>query len=663
MLLLGLGSHCIAHALVPSEPALARLGLTPLLYGILTVLPKAGSVFTPALWGHVFARSPRLALACAPLMLAAAQALLTAGLFAYERDLPWVASPALLLGFVLSAASKAGVAVLQHACLALALQTSPPSPEVEDSSYEPPLELDSDRLFSGSGSRSSSGSLSARDGSFLSARDGSFNTDGSYATDEEQSSSTLARAPPEWSSRDRSFGPVVAGLCINVGTTHLIGAVVVFAVPHVLDYCGLIGLQFVLLTPSLLSVCGGIALGFLLPQMPPPAPPSPAPRRRYNEPFTVECSSCGALIRVYRPFKDVQTCDKCRELAAVHAKQRAAVLALGLWRAAIIGSLHAISTISVSLLTSHSLSLPAAGSLVALASAGSLLSLPLLSCAARTHTLLHSLLLVCSLAVIATTAILVLADAIGGEDSSWCCSKADMSSKYDLPVPLPYAEDDHVDIAPTTSGWLLSAGRAFAAARRREQSAAANGGADAAMMSLQADGRTATGGSSGLLCWMSRIGTIGLTLCATVTPVVPLALVPVVQPPATVGVSVGTAYGLLEAVSACGQVVVSVAAGAARQAGGFRLALRGLFCALVLSLPCTFYAQRCIVRAINAMRRVSRPRHLLLAEVLTPGQLGVDVREPTSRSASAEQLVPYACSSRVKPMARPFHVASREHSL
>ena len=62
VLLLGLGSHCIAHALVPSEPALARLGLTPLLYGILTVLPKAGSVFTPALWGHVFARSPRLAL-------------------------------------------------------------------------------------------------------------------------------------------------------------------------------------------------------------------------------------------------------------------------------------------------------------------------------------------------------------------------------------------------------------------------------------------------------------------------------------------------------------------------------------------------------------------------------------------------------------------------
>ena len=88
------------------------------------------------------------------------------------------------------------------------------------------------------------------------------------------------------------------------------------------------------------------------------------------------------------------------------------------------------------------------------------------------------------------------------------------------------------------------------------------------------------------------------------------------------GTSVGAAYGLLECLSALGQVAISLLGGITRQAGGFPLALRAMFAGLLLALPATFYAQRAVERAVRAMRQIARPQHALLIEVQSRGDLG-----------------------------------------
>ena len=42
ILLMGLGGHAVTHALAPAEPTLAQLGLSPLAYALLTLVPHVG---------------------------------------------------------------------------------------------------------------------------------------------------------------------------------------------------------------------------------------------------------------------------------------------------------------------------------------------------------------------------------------------------------------------------------------------------------------------------------------------------------------------------------------------------------------------------------------------------------------------------------------------
>ena len=121
VLLVGLGSHTISHALAPSEPLLASLGLGPISYALLTQIPHLSQVFTPALWGWFFAADMRLAMAIAPSALVFGQTLLAIGLLLVTKDMGWSAAPVLIVGLLLSACSKSGLSVLQHSCLALVL--------------------------------------------------------------------------------------------------------------------------------------------------------------------------------------------------------------------------------------------------------------------------------------------------------------------------------------------------------------------------------------------------------------------------------------------------------------------------------------------------------------------------------------------------------------
>lgn len=657
VLLLGFGEHCIAHALMPTEPALAQLGLSPMLYGLLTVMPKAGSIFTPALWGAVFTRRPRLALALAPSLLVISQVLLVGGLIAFKHASLWTAGVTITLGFILSSLSKAGVAVLQHACLALLLPGAPPTSHRKEDDELHKECLSQPTTPDTPGTPSTAPPAIPREGSWL------------------------------WARHESTSGQLVAGLCLNVGCTHLIGACVVYMVPRLLNAYGLIGLQLVLTLPTFVGAIGGVAMGYALPKPPAPEPlPSPMPNRRARpEPFMVACSTCGVLVRQRRAFATGSTCDKCAERQLVHAAQREAVLALGLWRAMIIGGMHALASLSVPLLVTHHFALQSAGSIVALAGFGALVTLPLLAMATRSYRTLHTLLLLVSLAILASAAVFTLADAIGGEAGNWACSPDEAAVTYNPTAHHRSHDYEDYDDGVATEERKGVDGRALLAvhddggggggARDRivdliNSRASARGSlgwwiatAELTKSPVTGGGGSTSGdgggGESGLLCLLSRVGTIGLALCGTVAPVLPLALVPAVHPPLTVGASIGAAYGLLECLSSGGVVALNLLAGVARQAGGFRLVLRGLTTFLLLTLPSSWYARRSVERAVSAMRRTARPRHSLLTELL----IEADHHDLAPGSSLSGDIIfdTRTTSSRVRPGARPFLVADRTY--
>ena len=174
---LSFGSHAVGHALAPAEPTLAQLGLSPMAYAVLSLSPTVGQILLPALWGFAFSLRPRLSLCLAPLALVLGQLLATAGIVLRSRLY-------LLIGIIVVATGKAGVGVIQHAVLAMVLPT-----RTDLASAAPP------NLPNGA-----------------------------------------AECGPKLAGLPR-WDPLVAGLCIQVASSHLIGAGVVYAVPHLIDRC------------------------------------------------------------------------------------------------------------------------------------------------------------------------------------------------------------------------------------------------------------------------------------------------------------------------------------------------------------------------------------------------------------------------------------------
>jgi len=360
---------------------------------------------------------------------------------------------------------------------------------------------------------------------------------------------------------------LISGICVTIATTHVVGAATNATVPRIIERYGIVGLQLALLLPSAVGVLSGIALGLWLPQPQPPTPPeSPEVSRRGtgSAPFEVNCTTCGRRIRLPTPWKT--TCDKCRLIAAISRRQRAAVLALGLWRALLVGSLHALKMITLALLVAHGITAENAGGLLALTNTVSLLLLPLLPLlSSRGNGLVHALLLL-SLATLACMIGLVLSEELLGEDASWSARVHPLAPQggRDHRLDDTYGDDD----------------------------------------ALPLDTRAALGGLrpiNGLtLAWLlPRLSVFGFAVCGTLAPVVPLALVPQVN---GVDASVGAAYGRLEMIFSGTQALIVLAVGAARQHGGFKLALRVLTTTMVLSIPITLLAMRLTTAAIVATR-------------------------------------------------------------
>ena len=126
ILMIGLGSHATNHALTPVQPELEALGLSPIVYAMVTFAPQLGHLLLPTLWAVAYGRRPRLALASAPFMLLLGTASLAVGLALHRTcgDNAVLATCSLFLmglGLVLYMVSRAGISVLQHCTLAQCL--------------------------------------------------------------------------------------------------------------------------------------------------------------------------------------------------------------------------------------------------------------------------------------------------------------------------------------------------------------------------------------------------------------------------------------------------------------------------------------------------------------------------------------------------------------
>ena len=204
ILLTAAGGHASAHALMPAAPAMEKAGMSAIEYSLLTLVPIAGEVVMPVLWGRFYGRRPRSALCIAPLALLAGQLAAAAALALRERaggDFDARSIALVISGLSLYLLSKGGLTVMQHAVMALALHAA--------ADLEPP-----------------------RSPAHL---------------DRRLHTRCAAHASHARLRRPRSL---VAGLCLQVATTHFIAAAANFSVPRILSAHGFLGVALALLVPG-----------------------------------------------------------------------------------------------------------------------------------------------------------------------------------------------------------------------------------------------------------------------------------------------------------------------------------------------------------------------------------------------------------------------------
>ena len=206
ILLTAAGGHASGHALMPAAPAMEKAGMPAIQYSLLTLVPIAGEVVMPVLWGRFYGRRPRSALCIAPLGLLSGQMAAAAALALRERaggDFDARSIALVISGLSLYLLSKGGLTVMQHAAMALALHAA--------ADLEPPRTTSNAHL------------------------------------DRQLHTRCAAHASHVRLRRPRSL---VAGLCLQVATTHFIAAAANFSVPRILSAHGFLGVALALLVPG-----------------------------------------------------------------------------------------------------------------------------------------------------------------------------------------------------------------------------------------------------------------------------------------------------------------------------------------------------------------------------------------------------------------------------
>lgn len=126
VIMIGFGAHATNHALTPVQPDLEALGMSPILYALITLLPQLGHLLLPTIWAIAYNRQQHVVLILAPGLLCVGTACIAVGL-SMNRNCSedgWGCFCGVLVmgaGFLMYTASRAGISVLQHCLLAACL--------------------------------------------------------------------------------------------------------------------------------------------------------------------------------------------------------------------------------------------------------------------------------------------------------------------------------------------------------------------------------------------------------------------------------------------------------------------------------------------------------------------------------------------------------------
>ena len=117
--LLGCGVHASKEVLVPSEAHLEALGMSPVLYSAITVMPVALGMVTPILWGSLWDVAPWAVPVLAALGELIGAGLNLFGLHALSIGFASAAVTCIALGLVLSSVCRAGITIAEFSICGL----------------------------------------------------------------------------------------------------------------------------------------------------------------------------------------------------------------------------------------------------------------------------------------------------------------------------------------------------------------------------------------------------------------------------------------------------------------------------------------------------------------------------------------------------------------
>eukprot|EP00438_Fugacium_kawagutii_P023000 Skav214371 [mRNA] locus=scaffold822:50736:60880:+ [translate_table: standard] len=217
-----------------------------------------------------------------------------------------------------------------------------------------------------------------------------------------------------WQSRAILSHPLLmVGFVVMIFFGHLVIAACNWSVPHVLAF-GILGLQLTLLLPNLVSVAAGAVLAAGWAKLPPALPHSP-PRTLSPNPSVLslplldESPSPPGQRAVPCSMSDHYDC--CGDCGDQELQSRQAIWLLGVWRALLLGLLHAFQSVTNDFLVSRGKTYTQAGSIVAVNQLTAMGLMPLVALGGYSAGLRPTLVVISFLPLLGASSLALLPNA------------------------------------------------------------------------------------------------------------------------------------------------------------------------------------------------------------------------------------------------------------